>query len=167
MARPKSARCSLCGQTKRLSEFAPSELYKNKTGGRCRECNRARRLPLLPVAIPKLRAWEAQHPERRAERRRVWLATDRGKAARKLRTKRLKENGGSHTAAEWADLCGLYGGMCLCCGATDKPLTKDHVKPIMQGGGDCIENLQPLCADCNSRKGGRWIDYRIDWEAGE
>jgi 5-methylcytosine-specific restriction endonuclease McrA len=30
----------------------------------------------------------------------------------------------------------------------------------MDGGTDWIENIQPLCKPCNTRKGTRTIDYR-------
>lgn len=166
MTAPRTARCVMCNQHKRLSSFAPSELTKHKTSGRCRACNRARRLSYVPEQIAGLRDWERRHPERNKERRKLYRMTnpERAKAIQARRKRRLKLNGGSHTAAEWGELCARYGGMCLACGSICKPLTKDHVKPIMQGGQDCIENLQPLCQDCNSRKGGKWIDYRTDWE---
>ena len=32
-------------------------------------------------------------------------------------------------------------------------LTVDHIVPRTQGGGDALENLQLLCAACNSTKG--------------
>jgi 5-methylcytosine-specific restriction endonuclease McrA len=47
----------------------------------------------------------------------------------------------------------------LCC-KQEKPLTIDHVVPLSLGGSNSIDNLQPLCHQCNSRKGTRIIDYR-------
>jgi 5-methylcytosine-specific restriction endonuclease McrA len=52
-----------------------------------------------------------------------------------------------------------YGKKCLCCGSEDK-LSLDHITPIQKGGKDEVENLQPLCKSCNSRKGIQIIDYR-------
>ncbi len=33
------------------------------------------------------------------------------------------------------------------------PLTVDHIKPKSKGGLDELDNYQPMCAGCNSRKG--------------
>lgn len=54
-----------------------------------------------------------------------------------------------------------YGRRCLCCGSVEK-LSLDHVVPIQKGGLDIVENLQPLCISCNSKKGVQIIDYRHD-----
>lgn len=68
--------------------------------------------------------------------------------------------GGSYTIAEWAALLVLYGNKCLCCGRDDARLYADHVIPVVKGGSSNIDNIQPLCASCNSRKGSKIIDYR-------
>ena len=73
---------------------------------------------------------------------------------------------GSHTALEWAETCAKYGNKCLCCGASDRPLTRDHVIPLVLGGSDAIGNLQPLCGPCNSAKGQTGLDYRPDRNGG-
>ncbi len=67
---------------------------------------------------------------------------------------------GSHTAQEWLDLCVLYSNKCLCCGRPNVKLTADHIVPLSKGGSDYIDNIQPLCAPCNSSKNARTIDYR-------
>lgn len=69
---------------------------------------------------------------------------------RKHRMSRAKEKG-THTAAEWLELRDSVG-CCVECGATDVPLTKDHIVPVSRGGCDCIQNIQPMCQPCNTRK---------------
>lgn len=61
---------------------------------------------------------------------------------------------GSHTLAEWEELKESYGNICAGC-SKDLPLTKDHIIPLSKGGSDYIENIQPLCKSCNSRKGNK------------
>lgn len=79
---------------------------------------------------------------------------------RHLRRARLWKANGSHTPKEWEDLKEKYGNICLCC-REKKPLTVDHVIPLSKGGTNDIENIQPLCVSCNSRKGTKIIDYRF------
>lgn len=52
-----------------------------------------------------------------------------------------------------------YGERCLCCGSSEN-IVLDHVIPIYNNGKNEIDNLQPLCQMCNSRKGSKIIDYR-------
>lgn len=61
---------------------------------------------------------------------------------------------GTHTKTEWIELRDRVG-MCLGCGSKTSQLTKDHIAPIVFGGCDCIQNIQPLCHSCNSRKGSK------------
>lgn len=75
------------------------------------------------------------------------------------RRMRVKQNGGAHTRAEWLALCEQYGNRCLRCGKK-RPLSKDHVIPVLLGGSNDISNIQPLCRSCNSSKGASIVDYR-------
>jgi len=95
------------------------------------------------------RKYNAKHP-------------DKIKVRETIRRTRKTQAGGSFTAQEWKDLCEKYGNKCLCCDATDKPLTVDHIVPVSKGGSSNIENLQPLCKPCNCSKHDKIIDYRSD-----
>ncbi len=69
-------------------------------------------------------------------------------------------NNGRFTNGEFEALCNDYGGKCLSCGATDKPLVPDHVVALSRGGSNTIDNIQPLCRECNASKQTNTIDYR-------
>ena len=72
-------------------------------------------------------------------------------------------NGGIFTLDEWFSLCSLYEFKCICCGKqlSFRESSPDHVIPVSLGGLNLIENIQPLCRSCNSRKRANFWDFRI------
>jgi 5-methylcytosine-specific restriction endonuclease McrA len=112
-------------------------------------------------ALARARSSRQEYPEILRERYRVWAKNnpDKTTANNHRRRARLTGVGGTYTAQEWVDLCDWYDNRCLSCGETTT-LTVDHVVPIAKGGTNSIDNIQPLCGSCNSRKGAKEIDYR-------
>lgn len=78
--------------------------------------------------------------------------------ARNQRAKR-KLADGNFTRQEWLDLLDFYEGVCLACGSSEA-VSADHVVPLAVGGSNTIDNIQPLCKPCNSKKHTKTIDYR-------
>jgi 5-methylcytosine-specific restriction endonuclease McrA len=122
------------------------------------------------------KTWREKHPDRAAqdtqnsaERMRKLRERDPDKARlyqRKWfhdhpdhdRRARVLNAQGSFTSEEWTALCESYGNRCAACGKSVK-LTVDHIVPLSRGGTNYIENIQPLCKSCNSRKHTKTIRY--------
>jgi len=117
---------------------------------------RARELRCLDTSgkeSAKSRAWQKAHPDKF----RVI-----SKTAFHARRARERNAPGRFSYQEWESLKARYGHTCLCCGRREpeSKLTPDHVIPLARGGGNGIDNIQPLCLRCNIRKQARTIDYR-------
>lgn len=69
-----------------------------------------------------------------------------------------------YTKEEWIALKEKYNNKCLACNKTEKEilLTPDHIIPLIKGGKNTIDNIQPLCISCNRKKNDKQIiDYRL------
>jgi len=113
-----------------------------------------------------------ENPEKHRKVAREWAKAnpEQRRAQEHKREARKRGNGGSWTVQEWLELKKLYRHLCLCCLRSEEELAllglklvTDHIQPLIKGGRNSIENLQPLChglGGCNNIKGAKWIDYR-------
>jgi 5-methylcytosine-specific restriction endonuclease McrA len=105
-----------------------------------------------------------KHAEERNAYQRKYGKTNRDKLTLFSNNRRARkfQAKGSHTDKEWQELKAFHNFTCLRCGKREPEikLTRDHVIPLTQGGTDSIDNIQPLCAQCNSKKNYKHIDYR-------
>ena len=79
----------------------------------------------------------------------------------------IKEAGGSFTLQEWEILKAKCDYRCQMCMKIEPEikLTVDHKIPVSKGGNNYIENIQPLCGKCNSKKNARIFDGGFVWES--
>lgn len=110
--------------------------------------NRKRWWANREICLEQSRKWQKANPER-------MRYNNAQKRARKMNAE------GSHTLEEWKLLKKQYGFTCPCCKKKESEiqLTEDHIIPLIKGGSDFIENIQPLCKSCNSRKRTKVIKY--------
>lgn len=143
-----------------------NEILFRPNSRQCWECRKA-----------YLRAYEEKNRERRTAQKLAWAEANSEKAKKisqktkfKNRERVYAENNrrrarklgveGSHTVEEWLAVCSASRWHCARCKEL-KPLTRDHIVPLSQGGSDYIFNIQPLCRSCNSSKGTQTIDFRF------
>ena len=105
------------------------------------------------------RKWRELSPEKKEEykqKQREWIAANPEMVREKIhrRRARLIGGGGSYTAEEWNDLVNKFEHRCPSCGRSEPEikLTVDHMIAISKGGSNSIDNIQPLCGQCNSSK---------------
>ncbi|MCP4139989.1 MAG: HNH endonuclease [Chloroflexi bacterium] len=174
-------KCNKCGKYREIGEFHKKSKSKDGLHSYCKSCasaynkayknkyrekEKAYKKEYRKENKEKINAyhkeWSKANPEKRAAYKKEWRKANPEKRAAYDQKRRARKagNGGSFTAQEWRDLCEKYDSKCLCC-KKKKKLTADHVVPISKGGTSNIENIQPLCKSCNSRKGNRRsTDYR-------
>jgi len=102
------------------------------------------------------KAFRERRPDvTRARRKTSWEAHKRGVPDQAVDQQHF-------TQAEWENLKAEYDYRCVCCGRQEPniELTVDHIVPLTQEVKSTIENIQPLCRSCNSRKGTKVINYR-------
>lgn len=107
--------------------------------------------------------WADANPEKLKQIRRDWylLNKDRKREYTRKRRNIQFDAEGSHTQGEWETLKKQYGYTCPSCHLKEPEikLTEDHIIPLVKGGSDFIENIQPLCGSCNCKKHTKTIKY--------
>lgn len=157
--------CIVCGICKPREDFHTDKGKSFGVRKKCKACRNAeydaeeRRMHYRANRIYLLKrnkAYREQNKDKRKEYRKRTIA----QILYRNEVRRARQLGadGQYTQNEWQALCDWFGGRCLRCGA--EKLTVDHVIPIVKGGTNYIDNLQPLCGVCNSSKGSSNTDYR-------
>lgn len=133
--------CIACGvEFKIKSKFHPYQVYCSKN------CVR--------------KMWKKRNWDYVLEKQREWFKKkrienpERFRQFVKDRKHRIRANGGKFSLKEWEEMKLVYNYTCVGCGKSEPKikLTMDHIHPISKGGKHGAENIQPLCASCNSKK---------------
>lgn len=112
----------------------------------------------------RVREWRKNNPEESKENRRKWARENPEKnriSHKNNETKRRKAEG-KFTLKEWQDKKKEFNYTCPACFKKEPEikLSIDHIIPLVKGGSNYIENIQPLCMPCNSRKNNKFIKYK-------
>jgi 5-methylcytosine-specific restriction endonuclease McrA len=164
--------CYKCKTEKPINEFNKNRRSKDGHRSECRKCCSVMYAKWRARNLEKARAnstkWNKANLQKETARKNRWAkANPEKKNAQTQRRRAMKRgNGGSYTAAEWQTLVEKYNYTCLRCGKQEPEikLTIDHVLPLSKGGNNTIDNIQPLCKQCNSTKNAKFIDYRKQYE---
>lgn len=140
---------------------AADRLRRLENPGVSAEKKRIYRLKRLERAREVDKAWKQANPDKVRQHTRNYRRKYPEKNAQFVHNRRsaIIYNGGVFTAKEFNALCKKYDNKCVKCGKDGK-LTIDHVIPLSLGGSNSIDNIQPLCQSCNSRKHKKIADYR-------
>lgn len=105
-------------------------------------------------AAEKYRRYRDKHADELRAKWREYARSPEGKANLHRHRAKRKAVPGKFTAAEWRAKLAEFGGCCAFCG-TNVNIQIDHIVPLARGGSNAIDNIQPLCKLCNSRKGAK------------
>ena len=174
--------CKKCGLPKDHSEFSKTKRNKDGLQRWCKLCTseyQAANYKKNPESKKKkvqdryyadLGASRAKERVRNAGRRiyhniksLLWKKSNPDKVNATNHTRRAKlKGGGRYTAAEWKALKEKFHHTCLRCKRKEPQirLEPDHIIAVACGGSNTIDNIQPLCSQCNRIKGTKREDYR-------
>ena len=115
------------------------------------------------LTTKRVQEWRNKHPEEARANRRKWAKENplKNKICHINNSAKRRKAIGFFTPEQWEAKKKEYHYFCPACGKKepDIKLTVDHIHPLILGGSNFIENIQPLCMPCNSRKNAKIIKY--------
>lgn len=100
--------------------------------------------------------WARNHSAQRYASHKKWMRAHPENSKQHLANQRANRRGapGKVTSEQWDSIKKKFGYRCPSCGLGEPAISlqRDHIIPIRLGGANTVDNLQPLCSRCNSRK---------------
>lgn len=155
--------CTRCNEEKESSDFYKHVRTKDGLAAYCIECDKLAKREYYQrnkeKTLSDVAKWQSDNLDKVRGYKRDWKKKNPDLITVYKHRRRSRESAGNFTAEEWLSLCEYYGSICLRCREI-KSLSVDHVIPLCDGGLNTIDNIQPLCVDCNCKKGRKHTDYR-------
>jgi len=112
----------------------------------------------------RVREWRINNPEESKENRRKWAKEnpEKNRISHKNNQVKRRKCVGKFSLSEWEEKKKEFNYTCPAC-LKKEPAIKlsiDHIYPLVLGGTNYINNIQPLCMPCNSRKNNKFIKYK-------
>lgn len=174
----RTAKCPICGKEKVIQKNKPQKdfcslrcwglAHRNQVTLKCAKCGKIFSRPfsqgkrhnnqknvfcskLCADSFRKLpreefwRRWKARVKQYRKDNPDKTAMWKQNRRSREMNAK------GSFTEEEWKNLKIKFNNKCAICGL-ERKLTIDHIIPLAKNGTNYIDNIQPLCMPCNSKK---------------
>lgn len=109
------------------------------------------------IFIQRRRDWYLRNKEKKDAQNKEWSLNNHDKVNRiaSRRRARMRNAEGDYSVEQWRELKEIYNHTCPQCFRSEPEikLTIDHKTPLVRGGTNHIDNIQPLCFSCNASKG--------------
>lgn len=156
--------CDTCGKWVSWAEYRTAFFRQCKTCERQDRINAKKNDHLLRVlTLNKQGQKQAAKRARESKQVSCYASVDQRRIEQIYRQSRRADKCGvvnTLTLKEWIEICERHDNQCARCGQQGN-LHIDHIIPIVKGGANTCENVQPLCRRCNGLKNTQAIDFRL------